>query len=169
VIFDKLDNLKSLKKLIKLKKLVFEKNPQIWTILFALLFEKIELKLRALHSELFSEIRVEFRVGTSFSRVETRRVERHFFRYFQSLFFRIFRNSRKGKLQKKAIFASSEMFEKLGNYQNISEIWKTAISETRENKNFGKKHLTHGLTQTIWLILLFEKLKIAIFVKLTDA
>jgi len=28
-------------------------------------------KTRALHSELFSEIRVEFRVGTSFSRVET--------------------------------------------------------------------------------------------------
>jgi hypothetical protein len=106
---------------------------------------------KALLSELFSEIRVEFRVGTSFSRVETRQDERHFFRYFCSLFFRIFQNSRKRKSRKFqkfvifAIFASSEMFEKLGNYQNISEIRKTAISETRKNENFGKKRLTQGL------------------------
>jgi len=37
-----------------------------------------------------------------------------------------------------AIFASSEMFKKLGNYQISSEIQKMAISETRENENFGK-------------------------------
>ncbi len=108
---------------------------------------------KALHSELFSKIRVEFRVGTSFSRVETRRDERHFFRYFRSLFFRIFQKLRKRKSRKLqkfrkfviyAIFASSEMFEKLGNYQNISEIRKMAISETRKNKNFGKKTSNAG-------------------------
>jgi len=43
-----------------------------------------------------------------------------------------------------AIFASSEMFRKLGNYRNISEIRKTAISKTHENENFGKKRLTQG-------------------------
>jgi hypothetical protein len=36
------------------------------------------------------------------------------------------------------------MFGKLGNYQNISKIQKTAISETRENENFGKNRLTQG-------------------------
>ncbi len=45
-----------------------------------------------------------------------------------------------------AIFASSEMFRKHGNYQNISKIWKTAISETCKNENFGKKCLSQGLT-----------------------
>ncbi len=35
------------------------------------------------------------------------------------------------------------MFEKLRNYRNISKIRKTAISE---NKNFGKKCPTQGLT-----------------------
>jgi len=43
--------------------------------------------------------------------------------------------------QKIAIFASLETFGKHRNYQNISKIQKTAISETRENKNFGKKRL----------------------------
>jgi len=72
---------------------------------------------------------------------KTRQVKRHFFRYFF-----VFSKTRENKNCKKgnfhnffAIFASSEMFEKLGNYRNISEIWKTAISETRENENFGKK------------------------------
>jgi len=39
------------------------------------------------------------------------------------------------------------MFEKLGNYQNISEIRKKAISETLENKNFGKKR--RALAETV--------------------
>ncbi len=70
---------------------------------------------KALHSKLFSEIRVEFRVRTSFSRVETRRDERHFFRYFRSLFsfvifvryFFVFSETRENKnREKKAIFAN---------------------------------------------------------------
>jgi hypothetical protein len=36
------------------------------------------------------------------------------------------------------------MFKKLGNYQNISEIRKTAITETCENENFEKKRLMQG-------------------------
>jgi len=36
------------------------------------------------------------------------------------------------------------MFGKHGNYQNISEIRKTAISETCENKNIGKKMSNAG-------------------------
>ncbi len=46
------------------------------------------------------------------------------------------------------------MFEKLGNYRNISEIRKTAISKTRENENFGKKRLTQGLKLNVLAIML---------------
>ncbi len=35
--------------------------------------------------------------------------------------------------------------KKHGNYQNISKIRKTAISETRKNGNFGKNRRTQGL------------------------
>jgi len=58
----------------------------------------------ALHSELFSEIRVEFRVGMSFARVETRRDERHFFCYFCWLFFSYFPKLAKTKIAKKGNF-----------------------------------------------------------------
>ncbi len=105
-------------------------------------------KLRPCIPNFFSKIWVEFQVGTSFSRVETRRDERHFFCYFRSLFFVFSENCEIENREKKAIFAiftSSEMFEKLRNYRNISKIRKTAISENRENKNFGKKRLTQGL------------------------
>jgi hypothetical protein len=36
--------------------------------------------------------------------------------------------------------------KKHGNYRNISEIRKMAISETGENENFGKNRLTQGLS-----------------------
>jgi hypothetical protein len=38
------------------------------------------------------------------------------------------------------------MFEKLGNYQNISKIWKRQF-QIRKNENFGKKRLTQGLNK----------------------
>ncbi len=120
---------------------------------------------RALHSELFSEIRVEFWVGTSFR--ESRRDELNviFFVIFVRYFF-VFSENRENencekkaifvifsrKSQKLAIFASSEMFEKLGNYRIISEVRKTAISET-----FGKKRLTQG--PSFFSILFFINLR----------
>ena len=91
-------------------------------------------KTRALHSEFFSKIRVEFRVGTSFSRVETSSEGSDItvptrsytnFREFSRIFAKI----------------------RVGHYWNISEIRKKSISETRENVNFGKKCLTQGLKQ----------------------
>ncbi len=72
------------------------------------------------------------------------------------------KKSRKSqKSLKIAIFASSEMFEKLGNYRNISEIRKTAISETRENENFGKKCLTQGLTRHSNFLLILKQISLA--------
>jgi len=50
------------------------------------------------------------------------------------------------KLGSERVFASRDEFGRLGHYQNISEIRKKPISETRENKNFGKKRLMQGLT-----------------------
>jgi len=40
---------------------------------------------------------------------------------------------------------SRDEFGRLGHHQNISKIQKKSISETRENKIFGKKRLTQGL------------------------
>jgi len=90
---------------------------------------------------------VEFRVGTSF-----RKSRRDELNVIFSLFSvkDYYRNSRKQIFaifsRKIAIFASSETFGKHGNYQNISEIRNTAIYETRENENFGKKRLSQGPT-----------------------
>ena len=42
-------------------------------------------------------------------------------------------------------FSSRNEFGRLGHYQNISKIWKKSISETCENKNFGKNRLSQGL------------------------
>jgi hypothetical protein len=89
----------------------------------------------------FPNIRVEFRVGTSFR--ESGRVRKKLKKLIPTLIF--------GKSQ---IFANFRDFftkihenqeKKHGNYRNISEIQKTAISETRENKNFGKNRLMQGL------------------------
>jgi hypothetical protein len=44
-------------------------------------------------------------------------------------------------------FSSRTEFGRLGHYQNISEIQKKSISETRENENFGKKRLSQGLIE----------------------
>ena len=113
---------------------------------------------RALHSELFSEIRVEFRVGTSFRESGRDELNIIFFVIFVRYFF-VFSETRENKNRKKtqifaifsrkiakiAIVTSLEMFGKHGNFRNISKIRKMAISETRENKNFGKKRLTQGL------------------------
>ncbi len=83
--------------------------------------------------KLFSEIRVKFRVGTSFSRVETSSEGSDItvptssdpnFREFSRIFVKI----------------------RVGHYRNISEIRKKSISETRKNENFGKKCLTQGLS-----------------------
>ncbi len=61
--------------------------------------------VRALHSELFSEIRVKFRVGTSFSRVETRRVLRHFFVTFKNFGKMLLSKLAKTKFAKKRVFS----------------------------------------------------------------
>ncbi len=60
---------------------------------------------RALHSKLFSEIRVEFRVGMSLSRVETRRVVRHFFRYFRKFRQNVITKTRENKNREKTLFS----------------------------------------------------------------
>jgi hypothetical protein len=124
----------------------------------------------------YPKFRVGFRVGTSFresGRVFASRDETSWISFFSLVIFlyfptrptlifakkRVFRDFFTNIckfLRKIAIFASSVMFEKLGYYRNISEIWKTAISETRENKNFGKNRPSQGLTkeQTTWFTLL---------------
>ncbi len=79
---------------------------------------------RALHSELFSKIRVEFRVGTSFSQVEMRRVEHHFFVIFDRYFF-VFSKTRKNENpEKKAILAifSRKICEKFAKIAKIAKI-----------------------------------------------
>jgi len=91
---------------------------------------------RALHSELFSEhssrvlSRNKFsRVGTSSEKARKTRSDPNFW-----------------KITNFGDFFTKNREKNHGNYQNISEIQKTAISETRENENFGKNRLTQGLT-----------------------
>jgi len=50
------------------------------------------------------------------------------------------------KLGSEQVFASRDEFGRLGHYRNISKIRKKPFSETRKIENFGKKHLTQGLT-----------------------
>ncbi len=93
---------------------------------------------RAQHSELFSEhssrvsSRNEFlRVGTSSEKARKTCSDPNFWKIANFSYF--FAKNRENREKKH------------WNYLNISEIWKTAISETRENKNFGKNRLTQGL------------------------
>jgi len=107
--------------------------------------------IRALHSELLSKISSQVLSWNEFSQVETRRVERHFFaptlifkgafRLVPTLIFANF----SWKLGSEQVGTSWDEFGRLRHYWNFSEIRKKSISETRENENFGKKRLTHGL------------------------
>ncbi len=63
------------------------------------------LNYRALHSKLFSEIRVEFRVGTCFLQVEMRRVVRHFFVTFENFGKTLLPKLAKTKIMKKRNFS----------------------------------------------------------------
>jgi len=126
---------------------------------------------RALHSELLSKISSWVSSRNEFSRVETRRVEHHFFVIFGNFGKRLlpklaktnfhdfsqFFCKKSRKIAIFAIFASLETFGKHGNYRNISEVLKTAISETRENKNFGKNVFCRALISDISYFLRSKK------------
>ncbi len=102
----------------------------------------------------YLKFRVEFQVGTSFRESRWDESNVIFLLFSVILVKGYYRNSQKRKIAIFAIFAifanfaSSEMFGKhrnYRNYRNISEIQKTAISETRENKNFGKNIFRRAL------------------------
>jgi len=103
------------------------------------------MSAKALHSELLTEVSSRFSSRNESERVESQRILPKYFWISENSNSRNSRKQKSWKIAIFAIFASSETFEKHGNYRNISEIWKTAISETRKNKNFGKKRLTQGL------------------------
>jgi hypothetical protein len=95
------------------------------------------LIIRALHSELLTELSSRFSSRDEFSRVETSLEGSDITEIFPKFEFRFVPT---------LIFANRDEFGRLGHYRNISKIQKKSISETRENENFGKKRLTQGLT-----------------------
>jgi len=94
----------------------------------------------ALHTELELEYSSQDSSRNEFSRVETRRVERHFFvilgNFSKTLVPTLIFANFLRKLGSEQVFASRDEFGRLGHYRNISEIWKKSISETRKNENF---------------------------------
>ena len=134
-----------------------------------MLSQDLLIYIRALRSELLSEIssrvssRNEFlRVGTSSEKARITRPNPNFQKTDHSDLFRLvfcyfFAKNRvfSRKLGSERVGTSRNEFGRLEIFPKYFEIRKTAISETRKNKNFRKKRLTQGLTFWLYFTLNF--------------
>jgi hypothetical protein len=106
-------------------------------------------KNRVLHSELELEISSRFSSRNEFSRVKMRRVEHYFFIIFGNFGKRLVKTH--FRLVPTLIFAkirvrtSRNEFGKSSKNSSRLEFCKKSITETRENENFGKNHVSQGL------------------------